>query len=199
MSAVYQERTFTIAAGDAVDWNRHGDAFGCLEATGDFFVKLDNQPRTQFRSGLTLETETKIIDSVPTKVPFNSVRIENRGDDAISVTVFATKGKLRDARLTLEGDLQAFIRDGDETTFRRLEIASGERVQIAPANPLRSELVIANIGLAPVYIGDAEVSFWGANMPIAAGHTFTIKTPVEFWAYAQAAGTQTLQIMENTR
>lgn len=184
----YQERTFTIAAGDAVDHSRHGNSFGCLDATGDFFVRFDNQPRTQFRKGLTFEAPDN----------FNKVRIENRGENPITITIFVLKGKLRDARLTLPNDLVAYTGAARRIADSSVEIGSGERVMIAPDNPDRVELIVSNMGAQPVFIGSDSVA-WKRGLPVAAGATATLTIQTEIYAYAQGAGIQTLAILETEK
>ena len=184
----YQERTFVIPAGGAVEWNRYGDAFGCLDATGDFFVKFDSQPRTQFRKGLTFEAPEK----------FNQVRLENRSENELRVEVFAAQGQLRDARLTLPADLEAFTGAARVITSSKVEVGSGERIQIAPSNADRVELLVTNMGSSPVFLGDDSV-VWGQGLPLAAGSTATLNIQTEIYAYAQAAGIQTLAILETEK
>lgn len=184
----YQERTFTIPAGDAIEWNRYGDAFGCLDATGEFFVKFDGQPRTQFRKGLTFEAPEK----------FSQVRIENRSTNEIRVEVFAAQGKLRDARLTLPADLEAFTGAARVITPSKVQVASGERKLIAQSNADRVELLVSNMGNAPVFLGNNAVR-WGEGLPLAGGSTATLNIQTEIHAYAQAAGIQQLAILENSK
>ena len=184
----YQERTFVIPAGGAVEWNRYGDAFGCLHATGEFFVQFDNQPRTQFRQGLTFEAPEK----------FSQVLITNRSENELRVEVFAAQGQLRDARLTLPADLEAFTGAARVITSSKVQVGSGERIQIAPSNSDRVEMLVTNMGASPVFLGDDSV-IWAQGLPLASGSTATLNIQTEIYAYAQAAGIQTLSILETEK
>lgn len=184
----YQQQTFTIPAGSAVDWNRFGSSFGCMDATGPFFVKFDGQPRTQFAKGLSFEAPDT----------FSQIRLENRGDVAVTITVFVADGRLRDARVSLPANLVAFTGAARSLRSSKKDVDAASRVSIVAADPDRLEVMVTNMGADPVFLGDDEVAFM-RGLPLAAGHTATLKTQAELFAYCQAAGTQTLAILETRK
>lgn len=188
--AQYQEQTFEIAPGDAVEWSRHGDTFGCLEATGDFYVRFDNEPRSQFRKGLTFKTEKGLS--------FTQVRLENRSNRTIAVTVFAAKGDVRDARLTLTDAIQTVKAPMQVTHFHKKQLASGERAMLAPADPLRVEWMYHNFGFDTVFIGGPDVAFCN-GIPVRPGQRVSLSITDEIWGYKQGDGRLLGLIMEQKR
>ncbi|MEN8950688.1 hypothetical protein [Planktotalea arctica] len=183
-----REFRYTVDANSSIVIPAPGQVFRCINASASFEIEIDNATAIFCDQGLGYRFET----------PFTKVRVINDSAADITVQILIAEGDVMDSRLSLPGDLVAMI-GGGSVTFSRKNIASGERKLIATENPLRLEVTIANEGNAPVYIGGDDVSFWGAHMSIAAGYERTIKTTGELYAYSQAAGIQTLQIMENVR
>ena len=196
-SPTYQEQTFTLQSGESVQWHVYGDMFGCLDATGPFKVKFDDQPATQFRKGLSFSVED-VNPETGEVLKFQTVHITNPGAQSITVEVFAGSGSLRDARLTLPRDLEAFTGAARSISTSYAEIGSGDRVQIAQANADRLELIVSNMGAKPVFLGDAQVA-WRKGLPIAPGGTATVTVQSEIYAYAQGAGVQSLAILEASK
>lgn len=181
----YQEARYVIPAHDAVEHHRQGTTFGCLNSSGDFYVKFGAEPRTAFRKGLTFTAPKE----------FQTVRIENRGDEPITVEIFVANGDLRDSRLTLPSDLMTFQGSARSLHSRRETIKSGERIKVAETNAKRLELHVSNMGGKPVFIGDQDIA-WGRGTPIASGSTAILNVQCEVFAYTQAEGGQILSILE---
>lgn len=196
----YREYTYTIPASGAVDLNSQGSAFGCLDASGLFYVLFDGQPRTQFQKGLSFELPKEKDEYTGDLVQqkFNQIRIENRGETEIEVTVFVGDGHLRDARLTIPADLVAYTGAARSMRSSTEEIASGVRKSIVASDPDRTEVMITNMGVSAVFIGEDEVAY-KRGLPLAAGSTATLKIQAEIFAYAQASGIQTLAILETLK
>lgn len=186
--AQYRQATYTLQPGEGIDYAAYGNTFGCLEATDEFFVSFDGNPRTKFNKGITFKAPE----------PFKSVRIENRGATANEITIVSATGDMYDARLVLPADLTAFTGAARTLVSSTAEIDSGERLEIVAANTDQLEVIVTNMGTEPVFLGDANVA-WKRGLPLDAGSTATLKIQSALYAYAQASGTQTLSILETRK
>lgn len=184
----YNERQYVLEAGAGFDFNSFGQTFGCLEATGEFFVSFDGAPRTKFKKGLTYKAAE----------PFQQIRIENRGADPVELTIFSAMGDVFDARLVVPDDMTAFTGAARTLVSSTAEVSSGERLEIVAANTSQIEVMVTNMGTEPVFLGDANVA-WKRGLPLSAGSTATLKIQSALYAYAQASGTQTLAILETRK
>lgn len=184
----YTTFTRTIEAGGHSHIARQGDFIAVLEAELPFRIGLDDQPMSSFERGISFRAPTL----------FNKIRLENPHAAPLKVRVGVGKGNLRDARLSLDDDLSTFAAPARSIASSKVLVNSGEQKQIASANLARLEMIVTNLGSNPVFLGDSSVS-WGQGLPLAAGHTATLKTQSDVYAYAQASGTQTLAILENEK
>lgn len=178
----------TIPAGSSRHIDMPATLLRCIEASDLFQVELDHGTSFDFAQGLGL--------NVPEG--FKKATFTNRSDAVLTIRVLLGEGLVHDSRLSLPDDLVT-LSAGANAHFNSVELTSGERVLLLPEDPTRLEVTISNEGGAPVYIGDENVSFWGARMAIAPGYERTIKTTSEIHAYSQAAGVQIIQVMENKR
>lgn len=184
----YTTFTRTIEAGGHSHIGRQGDFIVALEAELPFRVGLDDQPISDFERGISFKAP----------MVFNKIRLENPNATPLKVRVGVGKGNLRDARLSLDDDLTAYTGAARTLTTGKVQVSSGQRVQIASENVARVELIVTNMGSAPVFLGGSNV-VWGQGLPLASGSTATLKIGTEVYAYAQAAGTQQLAILETLK
>lgn len=162
-----------------------GDFLRCTKADASFQITFDDGPAANFEQGLGYSPLGG----------FTRVTLTNPHAFDITIEIAIGTGEMQDSRLSLPEDLVAFTGAAKTISNGKFEVASGKRVLIAEADVDRLELIVSNMGLAPVFLGDENV-IWAQGLPLASAHTATLKTRSAIYAYAQADGTQTLSILE---
>ncbi|QIE44457.1 hypothetical protein G5B38_02340 [Pseudohalocynthiibacter aestuariivivens] len=139
MNPQYSEFTYDLAAGASVEISRVASFVVCLAATGPFHIGFDQSPMSEFRQGLTFSPDTD----------FGKTRIENRGNEAISVTLGFGRGGIADARLVLSGPLDVSpVSANDLEAVAPVLIGAGTAVEVAAANARRRDVIIRNLSVS---------------------------------------------------
>ena len=183
----YSEFTYTVLPGASVRVERHSEFVTIIDASDTFGLQIDNFPETTFRKGLGYQSPTS----------FTSMRFVNRSQtQSLTITIAVGSGGVRDARLTLPGDLVAFLGAGREIVPRKVEVASGQRVELAGVDVERLELVVSSsAGNSTVWIGDDTVTNL-QGLPIPSQGQATLTYQCAIYAYNQGSETVTLSILE---
>lgn len=170
----YQEYTWTIGAGESLEFSRAAEFLVCLEASAPFKITFDHGTKTNFEAGLSF------------KVPqgFQHIRLENQNGAAISVRLGFGRGDLRDARLVLEGSIpteavSAPVFDAPGP----VSVPALSVIEIVPANLERRELGIKNLdGWRAVWIKDQSAT-GETGWPLEAGEGAVLTTSAAVYAY----------------
>lgn len=186
----YATRSFTVPAGGSVEIYRQASFLTCLEANGEFEVSFDNAPRVEFEQGLTFRTPGG----------FDRLQIINPNASALTVRMGFGKGDVRDARLTIGGQLNmAEVMPDLLTTGAAVAAADAAVTLLAAANTARREIVVSNDGVGKIYIGGAAGAAAGEGLPLAAGATLVLETTAAVYARNDSGAAVNVAVAEMER
>lgn len=178
---------YTLGVGETVQVSRKGDFVSALAATGVFQVSFDDEAPSDFASGLSYRsTQT-----------FEKLRITNTSGAVNTVELFIGMGDVRDARLSLTGDLRVFEL-GHEVFGTGAPVAclTANTTLLSAANANRRELLLMNESAGKVYIGGASGALAGEGLPLDVGASMTLQTQAAVYARNDSGVTVDIAVAE---
>ena len=184
----YTTRKFTIAAGEAVEVYRQAQFISCLKATHAFKLKFNNGPTTDFEAGLTYKHVAE----------FERVQLVNPSPtDILTVTLAFGRGEIRDARLTLSGQINTYEASPDVlTTIAPVAAVDAATTPLVGLNARRKEVVFSNNGAGQVFIGGDPAAVAGSGIPLGAGGVLVLTTAAAVYARNDSGATVNIGITE---
>ena len=165
----YSTRSFAVPANGSIELYREAEFLTCLEATGDFKIKIDNGPSFDFEAGLSIS-----FDRAFTRLEL----IDVTGATNV-VKIALGKGGVKDARLVLSGRIDTKPATPDVlTTGAPVAAAPGANTALAAANVQRKEAILANQGAGTVYVNGSA----GQGVPLAAGAIMVLENAGPIYA-----------------
>ena len=169
----YSTRSFAVPANGSIELYREAEFLTCLEATGDFKIKIDNGPSFDFEAGLSIS-----FDRAFTRLEL----IDVTGATNV-VKIALGKGGVKDARLVLSGRIDTKPATPDVlTTGAPVAAAPGANTALAAANVQRKEAILANQGAGAVYVNGSAAAAAGQGVPVAAGAIMVLENAGPIYA-----------------
>ncbi|WP_299394639.1 hypothetical protein [Pelagibius sp.] len=174
---VYATFRYTVAAGASETIPAVGSYVAILDANQTFHVALDDDTPQEIQSGLTIQMEPG--------ERFEKVTIDNSQNGA-DLTVFLAigTGELRDARLSLSGEVQLATPTG-LMTDPDVAMLAGVAAQVLAVNNSRKEAFVTNLAsnAVAIRVGDSNVGA-ARGIELSPGQTAVLSTEAAIWVYS---------------
>ena len=176
---------YTLQPQEVQTIHRPANTVICLLASQAFEIAFDYQPLTAFQQGLSYEAIGTI----------KKVQIKNSSATVLTVELGLASGGIRDARLSIDGGIDANIIGGNTMADSNVSaLATAETVVLASSST-RSEALITNEGTKTVYLGGVGITA-NKGLPLTAGSTATLTTKAAISVYNPDAAAQSLAVLE---
>ena len=185
----YKTFDYVIPAGGAVGVQRDTSQVTCLEASAPFRVKFDNGPASDFEAGLTYRPPEG----------FELFEMINPGAEPITVKIALGKGDIRDARMTLNGEVDSRERAPDVLTTGGPKVCpgGGAVTLVAAANELRREIMLVNTsGAVTVWAGGDPGAGGGHGLPILPNQSLVLQTAAAVYIRHSAGSSVNIAVAE---
>lgn len=186
----YKTFEYTIPVGESVQIARYADFITCLDATAKFKISFDQQPETEFESGLTYNPDHAI----------KRVEIINTSGSDNTVKMGFGIGGIQDSRLTIGNAIVTEEKaPATFSTGAQITAADAATTALVAANGNRTEAIVANDGAGKIYVAGSSGAGAGEGIPIDAGGVLVLTTSAALWARNDSGAAVAVSVAEVER
>lgn len=164
--------TYTVSPNGQAEVARSGSFVNCLAANGPFQIAFNDGTPTEFSAGLVYDGN----------VPFDRLRLFNRGASAVTVKLAIGAGGVRDTRLVLDANAlkTEITMPGLLDSPAPLTVPANSSAEALPADARRSASAIQMISGTELWVrSNGAVAHGGLRLQEGAG--VILNTTAQVW------------------
>jgi len=182
---------YTLPANGEIMIDQTGDFVRCLASSAAFEIAYDGAPAFIMEAGLGFR--------LPLGRAYTGLRLVNPSGAPVTLQLALGYGDIQDSRIGVVGNLPTMaVSPNTLTSAADVSVAATTTAMIAAANPGRAEIILQNLGLGDMRIGDSAAAA-GRGVLLAGGGTLTLTTTAAVYAYNASAGPADLSVLEIER